>query len=1265
MLTFDKRHDIGYYVDTEDADTLGDAFEYYARHDGTRAGQGHWWTSSPLALLANGAVARPEDVRMLASGRMPPTGRQLVQAQSKTRVVAYDFSMHTAKAVSVLYAVAPELERKRILEAHQRAMRYVFDAAWQNGHIVTRRGREGRLTERPTHVVGVLFDHLTNRLGDPFLHGHGALLNVGLRADGTAGTIDVSAMLVYQGFLGMLYAGYMADALRAMGYAIERDGQSFTIVGIPEEVCTVFSKRRAEIERYAAEHKFRTARDRVRAQIAALATRSPQVRLSPAELQAQWDADMARVGWTAQSIYDAARAAGAERRALAAPDESALIREYRAAIDGVFETDVRITHANLCRLVAEIAQGLEHPDAVARRIAQLISDGTIVEIGHEHGRPVYSTPKVMSTERQLLLDAEVMRGQWSGVSETQVTQALAEQPQLSDEQCRAVRHALAKDGISIVEGSAGSGKSTLLLSVTRALEAAGYRILLTAPSWKATHNVRKETGAAEDVARAIQGMAKHIRERRLHFAPRDVIVIDEAGMVATDDMAVLVAEARRVGAKIILAGDTRQLQPVGRGAPMRLLARRLGTRRVEDIRRQRVQWQRDASRALACGQADDALEAYDRNGRILWATDADAAMDRLVGDWRAGIRRRPADTWLVLASRNCDVHALNAVLRETWEAEGRLHGPHITVPAWLRGGRNGRGYPGTLTLAVGDRVVMGEIVEVQGHTLYTSDIAVIEDLDVSDANDPLVRLRVEGRDVVVTERWSRLRGARKRNDKNPAPPKIQHGYAMTIHMAQGQTEERSFLYAAARKGAESAYVGLTRHRADTRVYVDTERVRDTLAKRGHGVATLDELKLHVFENALLPDFKANVADYCADMDRWLHDDDFQAGTLPVQARPKAERLRERMAARLARPQLIPLAPLTRQVEQAARVVDLTRFAADHGWRLRSTDTGATELEHPSAGVIVVERHMGRDTWRRAGSAERHTVWSFCRAFLRTPTLGHARALLARWLKRQPAAPAVTPDPTPKSASVTPPWHSLRQELPHLDIDWNFSKALLKRHAESLRMDDFGKACLARRNAAGDVVGYTRVPRCTPRAPNPQMSIVSSGGPGVVMVGDRSGFDRLVVCTSGLDAMALIQQRTGAQGRDERTLYIGLDCRPGTDEFGVVRALIERRPDAELVLALNMDEAGKEQADAAYNMERDLRAMQPARPRSTRLLLPEGCGSSWIEALQAGLQDRAPVLAPASPDRNAFTEPNAFTEHNNKNAVRAGRSLGRLRVHEER
>jgi ATP-dependent exoDNAse (exonuclease V) alpha subunit len=100
------------------------------------------------------------------------------------------------------------------------------------------------------------------------------------------------------------------------------------------------------------------------------------------------------------------------------------------------------------------------------------------------------------------------------------------------------------------------------------------------------------------------------------IVPGTLLVIDEASMLSGPDLADLIAYAKARGAKVILAGDTSQLQAVQNGGGLSLLASALGYARLAEPARFRHEWERAASLRLRDGDTR-VLAAYDQHGRII------------------------------------------------------------------------------------------------------------------------------------------------------------------------------------------------------------------------------------------------------------------------------------------------------------------------------------------------------------------------------------------------------------------------------------------------------------------------------------------------------------------------------------------------------------------------------------------------------------------------------------------------------------------------
>jgi len=383
--------------------------------------------------------------------------------------------------------------------------------------------------------------------------------------------------------------------------------------------------------------------------------------------------------------------------------------------------------------------------------------------------------------------------------EISATQARAEvsKIRLSYEQEGAVRHITGDEQISVVVGFAGAGKSTMLAAAREAWELSGRRVLGAALSGKAAAGLQESSGIPSQTLASWEMSWKN--DRNL-LQKGDVFVIDEAGMLGSRQLSYFLAEAEQRGAKVVLVGDAEQLQPINAGAAFKMIAERVGSVELQDIRRQRQEWQREASQAFATGRTVEALQAYERRGRVrLMESDA-AVQAAIVRDYMADIVEHPGGSRVALAHRRVDVAGLNRAIREELQRRGQL----------AKGRENGEIIfntdNGERAFARGDRLVFLENnkdLDVKNGMLATVEAV---------RSDQLVA-RIDGEERTVTLSAGNY-GA------------FDHGYATTIHKSQGATVDRAFVMASSMMDRHMTYVAMTRHREDVRLYASKDQFRD-------------------------------------------------------------------------------------------------------------------------------------------------------------------------------------------------------------------------------------------------------------------------------------------------------------------------------------------------------------------------------------------------------------------------------------------------------
>ena len=140
---------------------------------------------------------------------------------------------------------------------------------------------------------------------------------------------------------------------------------------------------------------------------------------------------------------------------------------------------------------------------------------------------------------------------------------------------------------------------------------------------------------------------------------RDVLVIDEAGMVGTRQMERVLSHAADAGAKVVLVGDPQQLQAIEAGTAFRAINERHRSVEITEVRRQHQSWQQDGARHLSTGPTGEAIAAYADKGMAHQAETREAARSELVEHWDRERIAAPDQSRIILTHTNDEVRELN------------------------------------------------------------------------------------------------------------------------------------------------------------------------------------------------------------------------------------------------------------------------------------------------------------------------------------------------------------------------------------------------------------------------------------------------------------------------------------------------------------------------------------------------------------------------------------------------------------------------------
>jgi hypothetical protein len=328
-------------------------------------------------------------------------------------------------------------------------------------------------------------------------------------------------------------------------------------------------------------------------------------------------------------------------------------------------------------------------------------------------------------------------------------------------------------------------------------------VFAVAPTAKAAKVLRTETDIATDTVAKLLHEWRHRRPvDGYRLPPGTTLVLDEAGMTGTGALDRLVALTVSQRWRLVLVGDPRQLQAVGRGGLFHELCRSGRRHELATIHRFRHRWEQVASLALRAGNPE-ALDAYIDHGRVTEGSFEQLAAEavRLWMDHTATGRRVA-----VVAETNEDVDALNAAIQQARRQRAHL-GPRVVRVA----GGESAAVGDIVTTRRNDRVLRTDRAE----PIRNRDRWVVVGVG---RNDSLTVSHLEGHGQVPLP-------------ADYARAHVRLGYAATSAGHQGDTVDIGIGVVTAATTHRSLYVASTRGRVENRILVVTDepdQARDVL-----------------------------------------------------------------------------------------------------------------------------------------------------------------------------------------------------------------------------------------------------------------------------------------------------------------------------------------------------------------------------------------------------------------------------------------------------
>lgn len=831
--------------------------DYWAEEE--KEVRGEWIGEGARALGLKGEVdSAPFEALRL--NRNPITGEPLTPRDHANRVAFFDIQFSAPKDVSVLAMVGGD---ERVRTAFVESVKIVLSEMERFAAVRERRG-DAASTEQirlTGNFIGAMFLHDTSRDLDPQLHVHAVLANATwdrTRHEWLA--LKQNEMLRASPYLRQVLYRELASRLRALGYEpYDMNSKGFSIRGV-EHLRERFSKRSHVVEKLAAQFTAKKGRKPTKREIEILVRESRDDKLteiSTPEVHARQRAELSDdEGKNLDELVQSARTQVPREQWSHGNAQTIL----DAALRHVFERN------SVAREGTILAAALElYPDFFRWRDLSAALD--------KH-------PDVIRREGEITLrvvhreEAATVERVRSGRNQRFALGYSADLPPALTPGQRAAATAIlnSHDFLTVLVGDAGTGKTTALLAIENAHRSlGGQRFVALAPTTKARDGLA-ESGfdAADTVQRFLVSEAKQ-RE-----AVGRVILIDEAGLLSTQQLDRLTKIAYELRARVLLVGDAKQHYSVERGDALRNVIQHSDTPvvRLTEVLRQRSEADRQFSRILASGDAAEAFAYADRRGLIRETGDDDSLFARAAAHFVAN-KTMGVETLVVIpfwdeielfnsqvrsALRTAGFLGQAEVMREavkplTWTAEQKVHWTQYQPGDRLLFARDTRffkrGVSAEIISILEDGVIArginGREAKITRKQRDAFDVGRAQTLAVAAGDKLLIRGRHDDAgflngDFKEVAHVDPLANRIVLTDGRELPPDFAawtYGHAITAYRSQGSTSEESILVlgemAAQALARRQFYVGNTRFRGVHAIYVaNKEKILDRLHRPDDG-----------------------------------------------------------------------------------------------------------------------------------------------------------------------------------------------------------------------------------------------------------------------------------------------------------------------------------------------------------------------------------------------------------------------------------------------
>ena len=468
-------------------------------------------------------------------------------------------------------------------------------------------------------------------------------------------------------------------------------------------------------------------------------------------------------------------------------------------------------------LKAEVLKTIDDDQGYQEIIRRVLASDDVFKLGlGEDGREHYITKEAFKLELESIESAKSLSEKSSFLVSPDTVANGIKKYDLNKSQILSLKNITQGKNIAIVRGMAGTGKTYLLKPAKEIWKDAGYRVHGVAFLGRVAAGLQSDSGIK---SKTIDRFLNGVKQGGIKIGNKDIIAMDETGMTSLDHMHSMLQLVKAAGAKLVLVGDIEQTQSTRRGATLRAMIDTVGCTVLDDIIRQKVEWQRDATLMMETQQTKEAVDLYHANGKVHLVDTSKEAISLTVQKWfdQVSLDQDVAGNLknhVMTAYKNETVFALNTIAREKLITSEKIQEGDVFKVA-----------SGEIKITIGERIVFGK--NDTRLDVKNGDFGVVTD--------------IKDRQLTVQLDSGQLKEFYLSHYND-----ISYGYAATIHKLQGYTGNDASLYVDSRGFDRHLFlVGASRHRFDLSIIADKEIFNDLTHLKE--VVSRDGLKDHIYD----------------------------------------------------------------------------------------------------------------------------------------------------------------------------------------------------------------------------------------------------------------------------------------------------------------------------------------------------------------------------------------------------------------------------------